>query len=392
MKFGFFTLGPVPKPASETTWAPGQEHARFHEWLEQAAIADELGYDYWFVGEHHTCTEYTHMAAPEVFMGAVSQRTSRIRLGSSLLHIARYHNHPTEIAEQVATLDVLTSGRWEFGSGPGGPGDGTGVYGVPGELDQAKEAGSALWEEGLRQVVRMMVEEPYTGVTGGLFDEIPPLTIVPRPYQQPHPPLWRSAVQPGSYARCARLGVGALMLAAFGPDMVRAGVEEYWQGFREGVDPVGVAINPSTAVFVHMVCAPSDEEAQARGREGIDFFSYGITTWFGAGRDRSKANHLNSEFQELRASGGIDSLMFNFGATALIGSPSTIHERLQALEDTNVDAVIFTTGATSHKYLVESMELVAEEVLPEFRERQKQHDAWRAEQLQGCPHLVNATV
>ena len=107
-------------------------------------------------------------------------------------------------------------------------------------------------------------------------------------------------MQPGSYARCRGLGVGALMLAAFGPDMVRAGVEEYWQGFREGVDPVGVAINPSTAVFVHMVCAPSDEEAQARGRESIDFFSYGITSWFGTGRDRSKANHLNSEFQELR--------------------------------------------------------------------------------------------
>ena len=251
----------------------------------------------------------------------------------------------------MATLDVLTSGRWEFGSGPGGPGDGTGVYGVPGELDQAKEAGSALWEEGLRQVVRMMVEEPYTGVTGGLFDEIPPLTIVPRPYQQPHPPLWRSAVQPGSYARSARLGVGALMLAAFGPDMVRAGVEEYWQGFREGVDPVGVAINPSTAVFVHMVCAPSDEEAQARGAKA----STSSATASRAGSARvaiaRRSNHLNSEFQELRASGGIDSLMFNFGATALIGSPSTIHERLKAFEDTNVDAVIFTTGAASHKYL-----------------------------------------
>ena len=74
-------------------------------------------------------------------------------------------------------------------------------------------------------------------------------------------------------------------------------MEEYWQGFREGVDPVGVAINPSTAVFVHMVCAPSDEEAQARAR-GIHFFSYGITTWSARGRDRSKVNHLNSEFQE----------------------------------------------------------------------------------------------
>ena len=84
--------------------------------------------------------------------------------------------------------------------------------------------------------------------------------------------------------------------------------------------------------------------------------------------------------------------MFNFGATALIGSPSTIHERLKAFEDTNVDAVIFTTGAASHKHLVESMELVAAEVLPDFRDRQKQHDAWRAEQLRDCPHLVNATV
>ena len=189
----------------------------------------------------------------------------------------------------MATLDVLTSGRWEFGSGPGGPGDGTGVYGVPGQLDQAKEAGSALWEEGLRQVVRMMVEEPYTGVTVGLFDEIPPLTIVPRPYQQPHPPLWWSAVQPGSYARCAWLGVGALMLAAFGPDMARAGVEEYWQGFREGVDPVGVAINPSTAGLRAHGLRSFRRGGPGVGRESIDFFSYGITTWFGAGRDRSKA-------------------------------------------------------------------------------------------------------
>ena len=95
MKFGFFTLGPVPKPAGADTWPAGEEHARFHEWLDQAALADELGYDYWFVGEHHFCTEYTHMSAPEVFMGAASQRTSRIRLGTALMHIGRYHNHPT---------------------------------------------------------------------------------------------------------------------------------------------------------------------------------------------------------------------------------------------------------------------------------------------------------
>ena len=208
MKFGFFTLGPVPKPASENDVGPGPGARRFHEWLEQAAIADELGYDYWFVGEHHTCTEYTHMAAPEVFMGAVSQRTSRIRSGSSLLHIAAT---TTTRPRSLSRWRPSTCSRADVGScsGPGGPGDGTGVYGVPGELDQAKEAGSALWEEGLRQVVRMMVEEPYTGVTGGLFDEIPPLTIVPRPYQQPHPPLWRSAVQPGSRTHAARGSVSA---------------------------------------------------------------------------------------------------------------------------------------------------------------------------------------
>jgi alkanesulfonate monooxygenase SsuD/methylene tetrahydromethanopterin reductase-like flavin-dependent oxidoreductase (luciferase family) len=332
------------------------------------------------------------MAAPEVFMGAASQRTNRIRLVTALMHIGRYHNHPTEVAEQVSALDLLTSGRWEFGSGPAGPRDGTGMYGVPGELEQATQSSSAIWEEGLREVIRMMREEPYSGLTGGLFDEIPPFTLVPRPYQQPHPPLWRSAVMPGSYARCSRLGIGALMLAAFGSEMVRTGVEEYWQGFREGGDPVGAAINPSTAAFVHMHCAPTDEEAHARGREGVDMFSYGITN--SIGQDRTKRNNLTDELQALRDGPGIESLMFNFAPHAAIGSPATIREHLRALEQTNVDVVMFTstTGNIAHKHLLESMELVATEVLPEFRDRHDRHEQWRAEQLRDCPHPINATV
>lgn len=392
MKFGFFTLGPVPKPVDADTWPDGQEHARFQEWLEQASIADELGYDYWFVGEHHFQTEYTHMTSPEVFMGAASQRTRNIRLGTALMHIGRYHNHPIEVAEQVGTLDLVSNGRWEFGSGPAAPWDGNGVYGVEREIEQATTSSSALWEEGLRECVRMMTEEPYGGVKGGLFDEIPSITVSPRPLQKPHPPLWRSAVQPGSYARCSKLGVGALMLAAFGHDAVRAGVEEYWNAFREGVTPIGAAINPSIAAFIHLHCAPTDEAAQARGRAGIDFFSYGI---FNSASDvRFERHNLNRSFVELRDAGGVSTLPFNFGATAMIGSPATIREQLRAIEATNVDVVNFvvTTGATEHEHIVETMELMAREVLPEFRERHGEHERWRAAQLDGCRHAINATV
>lgn len=394
LKFGFFTLGHVPKPLGLDTWPDGQEQARVNEWMEQAEAYERLGYDYIWVGEHHFMGEYTHMSAPDLYMAAVSQRTKRIRLGSAIFQLSTHHNHPARIAERLAWLDLLSNGRWEFGSGPAGIDEVAPVIaGVEGETERVTNEASEIWETCLRECVRMMAEDPYTGYDGKYL-KMPPATIVPRVVQKPHPPLWRSGVRPGSFGRAARLGCGALMLAAFGPEAIRVGVNEYWDGIRAGITPIGQVSNPATAVSIHLHCAKTDEEAWARGRTGVDFFSWGIT--HAAKRVGQHGVHLNREMHAALAGGtfGSEVGMFNFSPTALIGSPATLRAKLREIEQTNADMVIFCqqVGDTPHEALMESMELVAEQVLPEFRDRDEAHQKWRSEQTAGIDVPIASTV
>src|ERR671919_1949571 len=110
MKFGIFYEHQIPRP-----WDVQSEYRLFHESLEQIELADKLGYDYAWEVEHHFLEEYSHSSAPEVFLGAASQRTKNIRLGHGIFQLTT--NHPARVAERVAVLDLLSNGRCEFGMG-----------------------------------------------------------------------------------------------------------------------------------------------------------------------------------------------------------------------------------------------------------------------------------
>ena len=110
MKFGIFYELQLPRP-----WAPGDEHRLYQNALDQVELADRLGYDHAWQVEHHFLEEYSHSPSPESFLAAASQRTKNIRLGHGIFQVTT--NHPTRVAERVATLDLLSNGRCEFGMG-----------------------------------------------------------------------------------------------------------------------------------------------------------------------------------------------------------------------------------------------------------------------------------
>src|SRR5918999_6237820 len=112
MKFGIFYEHQLPRP-----WGERSEYELFQNSLRQIELADRLGYDYAWVVEHHFLEEYSHSSAPEVFLGAASQRTSRIRLGHGIIQLTT--NHPARVAERVSTLDLLNHGRVVLGIGEG---------------------------------------------------------------------------------------------------------------------------------------------------------------------------------------------------------------------------------------------------------------------------------
>src|SRR5712692_9092678 len=112
MKFGIFYEHQLPRP-----WGPDSEHRLLQDSLTQIELADRVGIDYVWEVEHHFLEEYSHSSAPEVFLGAASQRTQRIRLGHGIVQIPPGYNHPARVAERVATLDLVSGGRVEFGTG-----------------------------------------------------------------------------------------------------------------------------------------------------------------------------------------------------------------------------------------------------------------------------------
>src|SRR5512134_3567744 len=143
MKFGIFYEHQLPRP-----WHDGDELKLFQDALDQVEFADSVGIDHAWEVEHHFLEEYSHSSAPEVFLAAASQRTKRIRLGHGIIQLPPQVNHPARIAERVATLDLISDGRVEFGTGESSSAAELGGFGV--ERDRKREQ----WVDALDAVTR----------------------------------------------------------------------------------------------------------------------------------------------------------------------------------------------------------------------------------------------
>src|SRR6059058_6521334 len=126
MRFGIFYEHQMPRP-----WEDGAHERLLREALDQVELADKLGIDYVWEVEHHFLEEYSHSSAPEVFLAAASQRTSRIRLGHGIVQLPFNFNHTARVAERIATLDLVSDGRVDFGTGEASSETELGGFGIP---------------------------------------------------------------------------------------------------------------------------------------------------------------------------------------------------------------------------------------------------------------------
>src|SRR4029450_3706167 len=147
MKFGIFYEHQIGRP-----WEDDTDVRLIPAALEQVELADRLGIEYAWEVEHHFLEEYSHSSAPEVFLAACSQRTRNIRLGHGIIQTAPGYNHPARTAERGATLDLVSGGRVEFGSGESSSEAELGGFQV--DPVTKREA----WLEGLETAVRCLTE------------------------------------------------------------------------------------------------------------------------------------------------------------------------------------------------------------------------------------------
>jgi luciferase family oxidoreductase group 1 len=366
MKFGIFYEHQLPRP-----WTRDSEYQLFQDSLGQFELADKLGYDYAWVVEHHFLEEYSHSSAPEVFLGAASQRTKNIRLGHGVIQITT--NQPQRVAEKVSTLDLLSNGRVELGMGEAtGPAE---LHPFGTRVRDKRDR----WEEAVRAILPMFTKQSWE--FHGQFHDFPARNVIPKPRQAPHPPLWVACSSIQTIAKAGEWGMGALGFSFVSPESARAWVHRYYNNFLHKRNRLtDYQDNPNIAVVSGFMCAPTDEEARELAA-GWTFFIFALGYYGRKGVDAPGTSDLWSEYQAWRKTDKAQDAL----KAALVGSPETIRQKLRQYAASHVDQVILLNqaGKTSHKAICDSLELFAKEVMPEFHGMEAEHQAWKTDVLAG---------
>ena len=367
MKFGLFYEHQLPRP-----WSEDSESEVLSESLEQIERADRLGYDYAWAVEHHFLEEYSHCSAPEVFLGAASQRTSRIRLGHGVVQLTT--NDPARVAERAATLDLLSGGRVELGLGEAATT--TELHPFGRRYRDKRE----VWEDAVRCILPMFYNDAWE-YHGPHFD-FPARNVIPKPRQKPHPPLWVACSKLETIRSAGRWGMGVLGFQFLSPEAARAWVHTYYNAYlNEPLRLTDYRPNPNIAVVSGFMCAPSDEEAR-RMADGYTFFQFALLYYNSRGPVPPGSISLWDEYQKWRRTPEGERIKRGSG---LIGSPETLRRKLRKFEQSNIDQVILLAqaGSNRHADILSSLELFAGEVMGEFHERDAQHQDWKRSVLAG---------
>ena len=395
MRFGIFYEHQQPRP-----WEDGATERLLNDSLDQIELADRVGFDYVWEVEHHFLEEYSHSSAPEVFLAAASQRTKRIRLGHGIVQLPPAFNHPARIVERAATLDLISGGRVDLGTGEASSQAELGGFGVV--RDQKREQ----WEEAIDAISRMFVEEPFAGIDGD-YIAMPPRNVMPKPKQRPHPPLWVACSRRETILMAAEKGLGALSFSFIEPEQAKEWVDEYYSIIEsDRCVPAGFAVNPNFAVVLPMMCHEDEATAIERGIDGAHFFGYSLAHYYVFGEHQPGRTNIWEQFLKDRSEKGfareivtpdqgpLGIKLLEEGLGSLrggIGTPDQLAELCQRFQRAGVDQIIFAiqAGNNKHEHVCEALELFAEKVMPKFAQRADGVDAAKRKRLaSACKRAV----
>jgi alkanesulfonate monooxygenase SsuD/methylene tetrahydromethanopterin reductase-like flavin-dependent oxidoreductase (luciferase family) len=375
MKFDLLYELQMPKPHDERS-----EWRCYHEALEQIELADRLGYDTVWEVEHHFLTEFAHSSAPEVFLAAVSQRTKNIRIGHGVTLLPHKFNHPIRVAERVATLDIVSNGRVEFGTGRSSQFEQAGF-----EIDTAESRD--MWQESLEIIPRMWTETPFE--YAGKYVNIPPRDILPKPVQKPHPPIWAAATSPATWELAGRNGIGILGLTIFVSVAQLADRVKAYKAALKDAKPVGKFVNDKVGAFTIVHVAETRDEAIANGGAdaAINYLLYAFRILGGFADPSGKGMQREYAELEVKSTPYRDLIAKEYPLIAKMQKGECTFEELDA-EDMvivgDVDHVIrkvekykaagldhllslMQVDRVPHPAVMKSIELFAKHVMPRFR-------------------------
>jgi alkanesulfonate monooxygenase SsuD/methylene tetrahydromethanopterin reductase-like flavin-dependent oxidoreductase (luciferase family) len=356
MEFGLFQGGFVHKDTAAKN--PNAEHDRLMSEIALCEVGDRHNWKYAWFTEHHFLKEYSHISASETLMAWVLARTQNIHVASGIINITPPVNHPARVAERVAMMDLVSNGRFEFGTGRGSSTTEMGGFGIT-DPEETRD----MYDEAIREIVRMWRDEPYS--YDGKYFSMPERNVLPKPYVKPHPPLWVAAGNPETFERAARMGIGVICFTGGTPEKMAPLVDTYKKHIVNA-EPVGEYINDNIAITTSFMCLEDRDEARnymahsGNGRQQTLVFHY-LDTFPKPPFVPDWPTEIPDPTPEAIEKG------FQSGA-AIVGTPDDCAEGIQKWVDIGVDQLIMgPSGSTyPHELLERTVSLFGDEVIPRF--------------------------
>ncbi len=359
MEFSLFNSLYTPHQAYDDVddqWAV--EAQRLKNEIAWTIAGDKSGFKYTWATEHHFLTEYSHLSSNEAFLGYLAGVTENIHLGSGIFNITPPVSHPAKVAEKVAMLDHLSGGRFEFGMGRGSSSTEQRGFGIT-----DPEVTKAMVDEVMPEFKKMWASNEYS--FNGEHFSLPPRNVLPKPYSDPHPPMWVAAGNPGTFEKAARLGLGVLCFTTGSPETLKPLIDVYKKNI-EKAEPVGEYVNDNIMVTSQMLCLEDGQRARdiacniTSGYQNSLVFHY---------LDTFPRPDMIPAWPALIPEPTIEMLDQAIAANlVMIGTPDEVSKGVKEYEDAGADQVCFGMLSTTMPIdvAVEAVETFGKHVIPQF--------------------------
>lgn len=358
MEFGIFLNGYIPGPAAHDTAA---EHTALMREAEYAIFADQHNWKYVWLGEHHALTEYSHLSAPEVVMGYIAARTSRIHLASGIVSFPTTKEHPVRFAERAAMLDHITGNRYEFGTGRG-----AGSHEVATFNGLTTGETKSMWNEVVREIPRMWEQKDYT-FEGQHFSVPAPHNVLPKPYGVGHPPIWLACGNPGTFAEAGSIGIGAIAFNFEPIFNLRNRIDAYKEAAADPVEIIGQYQNNNVMMTNAVICLADRERARDVAKSAGRGYLVSMVQLYHDTMPKADflpvwpqppAGPMDDELLDLAIEGG----------WLLCGTPEDVAEQIAKYNDVGCDQLVFgvPSDGLTHDEVLECIELFGDKVIPEY--------------------------
>jgi alkanesulfonate monooxygenase SsuD/methylene tetrahydromethanopterin reductase-like flavin-dependent oxidoreductase (luciferase family) len=318
--------------------------------------------------EHHFREGGSSCPANEVVLGALAMVTQSIRLGFGVVLMPPGFQHPARVAEKVATVDILSKGRVEWGTGRSTPMEQI-SFGVPID-DRSREQ----WREAVQFVVRAWESERFSWDSP--LVSFPERIQTPKPFQDPHPPCWLAAATEPSAVNAGRLGLGLLSFALVQPvEAMAHHVQVYRDAQTEPAEPLTRVRNDRIGAYTLVHCCDDLDEAKGYGLWDSLAYWYRHIAQFTLDWE---APNLSQEEQDAifpllapLLEGPIDVQHYLDQDMVIVGTPEMCLEKIKRYEASGVDQLLCYVqfGTLPHERVMRCLELLGTEVIPELEAR-----------------------